>query len=97
VVADGVAETSCVFLAGLHRAERTIAERLMRLANGKLPWPWIELGRSARTMERSEPSPGAYSIMCSRTGGSRSRDRETPSIYHRPFRHWAVADVQSCW
>jgi exodeoxyribonuclease V alpha subunit len=28
----------CVFLAGLHRAERTIAERLLRLANGILPW-----------------------------------------------------------
>jgi exodeoxyribonuclease V alpha subunit len=42
VVADRVGETPCVFLAGLHRAERTIAERLMRLANGKLPWPWID-------------------------------------------------------
>ena len=28
VIADRVGETSCVFLAGLHRAERTIAERL---------------------------------------------------------------------
>jgi exodeoxyribonuclease V alpha subunit len=42
VVADRVGETPCVFLAGLHRAERTIAERLMRLANGRLPWPWID-------------------------------------------------------
>src|SRR6185437_15869062 len=41
VVADRVGETPCVFLAGLHRAERTIVERLMRLANGTLPWPWI--------------------------------------------------------
>src|ERR1700728_614170 len=31
VVADRVGETPCVFLAGLHRAERTIAERLVRL------------------------------------------------------------------
>jgi exodeoxyribonuclease V alpha subunit len=37
VVADRVGETPCVFLAGLHRAERTIAERLMRLADGTLP------------------------------------------------------------
>src|SRR5205085_11065876 len=29
VVADTVAETPCVFLKGLHRAERTIAERLL--------------------------------------------------------------------
>src|SRR2546429_7697859 len=39
VVADRVGETPCVFLAGLHRAERTIAERLTRLANDTLPWP----------------------------------------------------------
>jgi exodeoxyribonuclease V alpha subunit len=42
VVADSVGETPCVFLTGLHRAERTIAERFMRLANGELPWPWID-------------------------------------------------------
>jgi exodeoxyribonuclease V alpha subunit len=41
VIADSVGETSCVFLAGLHRAERSIAERLIRVANGTLPWPWI--------------------------------------------------------
>src|SRR4051794_39304030 len=42
VVADRVGETPCVFLAGLHRAERTIADRLTRLANGTLPWPRID-------------------------------------------------------
>ena len=42
MIADRVGETPCVFLTGLHRAERTIAERLLRLANGKLPWPWID-------------------------------------------------------
>jgi len=42
VIADRVGETPCVFLAGLHRAERTIAERLTRVANGTLPWPWID-------------------------------------------------------
>jgi exodeoxyribonuclease V alpha subunit len=36
VVADRVGETPCTFLAGLHRAERIIAERLLRLANGSL-------------------------------------------------------------
>ena len=46
VVADRVGETPCVFLAGLYRAERTIAERLMRLANGTLPWPWIDPGKA---------------------------------------------------
>ena len=43
VIADSVGETPCVFLAGLHRAERAIADRLTRLANGTLlPWPWID-------------------------------------------------------
>src|SRR3974390_3365316 len=45
VVADRVGETPCVFLAGLHRAERTIAERLTRLANGKLPSPWVDANK----------------------------------------------------
>jgi exodeoxyribonuclease V alpha subunit len=42
VMADGVGETHCNFLAGLYRAERAIAERLLRLASGTLPWPWID-------------------------------------------------------
>ena len=48
VVADRVREMPCVFLAGLHRAERTIAERLLRLANGTLPWPQIDPTRPYR-------------------------------------------------
>src|ERR1700757_1332686 len=36
VIADRVGETACVFLSGLHRAERAVAERLLRLANGRL-------------------------------------------------------------
>ena len=53
VVADQIGETDCVFLAGLHRAERAVAERLLGLTNGTLPWPWIDpdkalaLGRAA--------------------------------------------------
>ena len=39
VVADRVGETPCVFLAGLHRAERTIAERLVRLAKARCRGP----------------------------------------------------------
>jgi exodeoxyribonuclease V alpha subunit len=51
VIADRVGETDCIFLASLYRAERAIAERLLTLAKGKLPWdliapekaiPWIE-------------------------------------------------------
>src|SRR6202043_1281651 len=45
-IGDRVGETHCVFLAGLHRAERTVAERLIRLANGTLPWPWIDADKA---------------------------------------------------
>jgi exodeoxyribonuclease V alpha subunit len=42
VVADRVGETPCIFLAGWHRAERNIADRLLTLANGTVPWPPID-------------------------------------------------------
>ena len=42
VIADTVGDTACIFLAGLYRAEKVIAERLLRLANGTLPWPYID-------------------------------------------------------
>ena len=51
VVADSVGETRCVFLAGLHRAERIIAERLVQLANGKLPWAWIDPDKAQTWVE----------------------------------------------
>src|SRR6266516_1812713 len=41
VIADMVGDKRLVFLAGLYRAERGIAERLLQLGTGKLPWPWI--------------------------------------------------------
>jgi exodeoxyribonuclease V alpha subunit len=51
VVGDRVGETPCVFLAGLYQAERAIAERLMRLANGRLPWPWIDSDKALPWVE----------------------------------------------
>ena len=42
VIADTVGETPCIFLGGLYRAEKVIAERILRLANDKLPWPYID-------------------------------------------------------
>jgi exodeoxyribonuclease V alpha subunit len=52
LVADQVGETPCVFLTGLHRAERAIAERLTRLANGVLPWPWIDSDKALPLVEK---------------------------------------------
>jgi exodeoxyribonuclease V alpha subunit len=42
VIADRLADNDCVFLAGLHRAERAIADRLLTLNEGNLPWHWID-------------------------------------------------------
>ena len=52
VVADHVGDTPCVFLAGLHRAEHGIAERLRRIAAGPLPWPRIDADKALPWIER---------------------------------------------
>ena len=52
VVADGIGETPCVFLAGLHRAERGIADRLHRIAAGPLPWPSIDADKALPWVEQ---------------------------------------------
>ncbi|MFZ1415546.1 MAG: ATP-dependent RecD-like DNA helicase [Defluviicoccus sp.] len=51
VVADTVDETPCIFLAGLHRAERAIAGRLRALAVGSLPWPAIDADKAIPWVE----------------------------------------------
>src|SRR5215467_2215265 len=52
VIAERVGEIPCVFLAGLHRAERTIADRLTLLASGLLPWPWIDPDKAMPWVDR---------------------------------------------
>lgn len=42
VIADRVGDIACTFLAGLYRAEQRIADRLVLLLNGQLPWAWID-------------------------------------------------------
>jgi exodeoxyribonuclease V alpha subunit len=37
-----IQRSACIFLAGLYRAEQVISELILRLANGKLPWPYID-------------------------------------------------------
>ncbi len=51
VIADKVGETDCVFLAGLYRAEQTIADRLIRIASGALPWPSIDAAKAVAWVE----------------------------------------------
>ena len=45
-------DTPCVFLGALYRAERAIAERLLGIAAGKLPWPRIDVERALPWVER---------------------------------------------
>ena len=52
VIADRVGDTDCIFLAGLHSAERAVAERLLTLANGRLPWPWIDAEKALPWIEQ---------------------------------------------
>jgi exodeoxyribonuclease V alpha subunit len=52
VIADKVGETRCTFLAGLYRAEQNIADRLIRIANGGLPWPWIDEEKALPRIEK---------------------------------------------
>jgi len=52
VIADQIGETDCVFLAGLHGAERAVAERLRILASGTLPWPWIDADKALPWVEQ---------------------------------------------
>ena len=51
VVAAAVAGADCVFLSGLHRAERVIAERLARLAGGPRPWPDVDAAKALAWVE----------------------------------------------
>lgn len=53
ITADRVGDTDCVFLAGLHQAERGIAAHLKRLASGPLPWPEIDAGRALPWIEQT--------------------------------------------
>ena len=52
VIADRIGETDCIFLSGLHGAERAVAERLLSLANGTLPWPWINPDKALPWVEQ---------------------------------------------
>jgi exodeoxyribonuclease V alpha subunit len=52
VIGDDLAGRRCVFLAGLYRAEREIAEKLLVLAAGKPPWPSIDADKAIPWVEK---------------------------------------------
>ncbi|WP_264815316.1 SF1B family DNA helicase RecD2, partial [Acidomonas methanolica] len=51
VIADSVGKTGCLFLAGLYRAEQSIAERLRACAVGRAPWPEIDAEKAMTWVE----------------------------------------------
>ena len=51
VVADQVEGRHCIFLAGLYRAEQSIAARLKAIARGPLPWPAIDADKAIPWVE----------------------------------------------
>ncbi|TXN66330.1 ATP-dependent RecD-like DNA helicase [Methylobacterium sp. WL6] len=80
VIADTVDNEPCIFLKGLHAAERAIAERLVTRARGSLTWPNIDLDKArprveAKTGKILSPSQGEAirlmltSKLCVITGG----------------------------
>ena len=52
VIADDLEDRRCVFLAGLYRAEREIAEKLKALAIGRPPWPAIDAAKAIPRVEQ---------------------------------------------
>ena len=52
MIADDLEGRRCVFLAGLYRAEREIAEKLGALAVGKPTWPLIDANRAIPWVEK---------------------------------------------
>ena len=51
VISDAVEDRPCIFLAGLYRAEQSIAARIKSLTQGILPWPEIDAGKAIRWVE----------------------------------------------
>jgi cold shock CspA family protein len=52
VVGDTIGGEACVFLRGLHIAERGVAERLRSLVRGALPWPAIDVQKALPWVEK---------------------------------------------
>ena len=87
VVADTVVDTPCVFLGALYRAERVIAERLLDIAAGKLPWPRIDVERALPWVERKSGlslAPGQADAVAkiANLGGAAGAGRASCSAEH---------------
>ena len=70
VIADFIENRSCVFLAGLYRAEQSIVSRLKALINGPTPWseiaadkaiPWAE-GKTGLALAESQKNAARIAL-----------------------------------
>jgi exodeoxyribonuclease V alpha subunit len=52
VVGDTIGGERCIFLRGLHTAERGVAERLRALLRGSPPWPAIDVEKAVPWVEK---------------------------------------------
>jgi exodeoxyribonuclease V alpha subunit len=52
IIADDIAGQACLFLPGLHAAERLIAQRLTMRAGGRPPWEKINVDKAIPWVER---------------------------------------------
>ena len=95
VVADTVDERPCIFLAGLHRAERAIAGRLRTLARvlcrGRRSMPRRPF-RGSRT-KRASPSPRASARRCGWHCDRRSSS--SPAVPVSARRRWSTRSCRS--
>lgn len=51
VIKDTIKTTECIFLGSLYASERDIAERLLTLREGPLPWPQIDADKAINWVE----------------------------------------------
>jgi exodeoxyribonuclease V alpha subunit len=53
VIKDAIKGMECIFLAGLYRAEKGIAERLQELGQGSPPWPVVDAEKAIGWVEQT--------------------------------------------
>ena len=51
VISDNIGDRGCIFLPHLWHAEKTIADRLIRLSSGAMPWPNIDPSKAIPWVE----------------------------------------------
>ncbi|WP_201281720.1 hypothetical protein [Methylosinus sp. Ce-a6] len=102
VVGDTIGGEPCVFLRGLHIAERAVAERLLGLLRGSPPWPAIDVEKAVpwvekRTGKALAPSQSAaietalqskVAVITGGPGVSKARRRRSALIGLGPCAAW---------